>query len=102
MCQVHKDEVNEEWYGEAQEVLGANAPLSTPADVENQQPPANNITPSVHVEVEEDHDEDTPQEMPAYRLGVQYRATLCRLLYDQERSRNASSLGFDVDESEEA
>jgi hypothetical protein len=102
MCQVHKDEVNEEWYGEAQEVLGRDAPLSTPADIENQLPLANNTTPSPPVKLHEDPDEDTSAEMPAYRLGVQYRATLCRLLYDQERSRNARSLGFDVDPREEA
>jgi hypothetical protein len=102
MCQVHKDELNPEWFGEAEEMLQATAPFCTPADVENQQAPGENGTPIVQGD-EEEPDEDVPQEMPAYRLGVQYRATLCRLLYDQERARNVRALGFEeeLDEADE-
>jgi hypothetical protein len=93
MCQVHKDEVNPEWLREAEEELGAATPLTSPADVENQRPAGS----SPNAPEDDDDDELTPQEMPDYRLGVQFRATLCRLLYDQERACNVASLGIHVD-----
>jgi hypothetical protein len=101
MCQVHKDEVNSEWYKEAEEMLRGGAPLSTPADVKNQRPAGSSTSYTVPND-KDDSDKVVPQEMPAYKLGVQYRATLCRLLYDQERARNAADFGWSGDSDNDA
>ncbi|GAQ93411.1 hypothetical protein KFL_015080010 [Klebsormidium nitens] len=105
ICQVHKDEINEEWYREANEILGAASSMNTPSDVEHQPPPRSNARGPVGTDLGSDGvdlDEDEPvEEKTAYRLGVQYRETLCRLLYDQERAHNASSVGIQVQSEDE-
>jgi hypothetical protein len=103
ICQVHKDEVNVEWYNEATELLGAATLMSTPSDVERQQLASSNESRALGRDSEpEDEDPDaTRQEKTAYRLGVQFRNNLCRLLYDQERASNMASLGLQVESDDE-
>jgi hypothetical protein len=105
ICQVHKDETNAEWYSELNEILRTTTPISSPSEVERYQPTQ---TPDPKHGVDMDSDEadqddfEAPQDKLAYRVGVQYRKTLCMLLYDQERARNATSLGIAIeDESDD-
>jgi hypothetical protein len=101
ICQVHKDEINNEWYDEANEILGQSSSVNTPSDVERQPPARSDASTAAGTDLapeEADSDEeDEVEEKTAYRPGVQYRETLCRLLYDQERAHTASSIGIQVE-----